>query len=231
MRVFARIGYDGSFEADMTVSVEGYIGKREGSPRDRRPPDRRVLGREMDRDRARCGSHAASRRDARADRSVRGREVDDRAGGHGIRPGRLPHIRGIGRVRRDGTDNHLGGRPSLTAGIAYRLCRPVRRSLVQSRSQAHRSAHRSAGPLPQTQAPGEPGRRDAGLRTFAASQSQGDRVPVSPPGLGRPAAMGDDDDGDGVPARSHHLRRGDERARSTCWPRESSSCSTASRTS
>ncbi len=56
-------------------------------------------------------------------------------------------------------------------------------------------------------------RRGRALPPDAAAEPRRDRLPLSAPGLGRPAAAGDDGDGDGLPARPDHLRRADHRAR------------------
>ena len=133
---------------------------------------------------------------------------------HGLCPRRHADLRRLHRVRRDGTDHRVRIREARASGLAHRLCGAVGAAAF---NPAHKliDQHTEAPVHYRIQKPdGGPGRCHGALRAPAAARTRPRiGVPLSPPGLGRPAAAGDDRDGHVLPSGSDHLRRADHGAR------------------
>ena len=188
--------------------------RQAGAADDPRPAHRGPRRRDVERDRQGRRPDAAQGRGDGADRRVRRRQVDRRASPPWASPATAAGSPAAGRTS---TASSSSSAPeALRRGLRGRRIAYVAQSAAASFNPAHRLIDQyceAPGPARRHAARRGRARRGRALPPHAAAEPGRDRLPLPAPGLRRPAAAGDDRDGDGLPAGPHHLRRADHRAR------------------
>ena len=146
----------------------------------------------------------AAGRGRRPHRRIGRWQVDHRVGFDGLHAPRVPHRRGHRHVPRY---RHSRSQPRRTAQDSRtedRLCRPERRSLVQSRQYADQASLRDARPSRRA-LPGRGKGEAISLFRQLDLPSPETSVPLSPSSLRRTISAGHGRDGDGRQARHPDL--------------------------